>query len=481
MTILAAATVKATLALLVALSAVIVCRRAAGATRHAIVLAGQLAALTVPLLAFVVPDVRVTVPPMTMRAAEVAPVAPISVAPLAHPPQLPTSSRDFVLVIWALGCGAVVAARIVSHVRAAALVARAQSFEKGVLLSEDVDQPLTFGSRIVLPPAAATWDAARLGAVLLHERAHVARRDWFSAAIADVVCAVYWFHPLAWLAARQSTITREEACDDVVLARGVTPTAYATAIVEIARAAVADHRVPALAMAARSQLETRLRTILDPSHRIRTTRGARAIVAVAAIAAAPFLAALTPRGIEPDLLGDAIASPFSEHIAVDAIPDVPATGPEAAVIARLHEFARRPRHSEIDFVADRARWALGRVQNGEVVAPLIHSLGDPDWRIRAYAAWGLAIARDRRATEALLPLLEDRIWRVRAMTASAMANIGDPAAADAMRRALDDDAWQVRTEAVQYFDQVGARPELFETMRKDRHVAVRTAAEEALQ
>jgi HEAT repeat protein len=115
------------------------------------------------------------------------------------------------------------------------------------------------------------------------------------------------------------------------------------------------------------------------------------------------------------------------------------------------------------------------------MAPLMASLHDPDWRIRAYAAFGLGVAADPRATEALLPLLDERIWRVRAAAASALANIADPAAAPAMKRALDDEAWQVRTESVRYFHAVGASRPLFESMLDDRHIAVRDAAREALQ
>jgi BlaR1 peptidase M56/HEAT repeats len=316
--------------------------------------------------------------------------------------------------------------------------------------------------------------------VLLHERAHVARHDSLLAVIGDAAAAIYWFHPLTWLIARRAMLERERACDEAVLAGGVTPSVYASAILDVARA-LAGRRSVGMAMAEGSHLETRVRSILDPALRRHATVAARAFIVIAALVAAPLLAALTPRGGEPDLLGDAIASPFSERIVIDDIPDVPAAGPDAALIATMRDAARiAPRH-EIDFVAFRARWALMQVRNGELVQPLIDSLGDGDWRIRAYAAWGLSVAADPRATAALTELLDDDIWRVRAMAATALASIADRNAAAAMHRALDDDAWQVRTPAVQYFAAIGAERELFERMKNDRHLAVRTAARKALE
>jgi beta-lactamase regulating signal transducer with metallopeptidase domain len=479
----AAAIVKATLALLLALIATAAFRRAAAATRHAILIAGQLAALLVPPLAFVVPHVKVDVAPLTPRPnyGVRRPQPPLSYddKAVAAASALDTSRRDVLVIIWALGVAAIVAKRGLGLTAAMALVRRAKPF-RNVLISDEVDQPVTLGSRIVLPSAATQWSETRLRAVLAHERAHVERRDSLQAAIGDVLCAVYWFHPLAWLAVRQAALAREQACDDAVLSQGITRDAYATAILDIARSlrARTAHGLP---MATRSQLEVRLRAILADGGVHRATGTARFFVIVIAIACAPLLAAITPRGIEPDLLGDAYASPFSEHVDIRATPNVAAAGPDAELIATMQQLARLAPRSEIDFVADRARWALGRVQNGELVAPLIASLSDSDWRIRAYAAWGLSVAGDARATDALLPLLEDRIWRVRAMAATALARIADPAATPAMKRALSDDAWQVRRPAVDYFRAVGADRTLFESMIDDRHMAVRLSAEEALQ
>ncbi|MFL6247189.1 MAG: M56 family metallopeptidase [Thermoanaerobaculia bacterium] len=478
MSFAAAAIVKATLALLLALAAAAAFRRAAAATRHAILVAGQLAALLVPPLAFVVPPVKVEAyrvrrpqPPLIhhQRTAEAEAAASA----------LPPSRTNPLPILWLLGVTAILTKRCLGLASAIALVRRAKPF-RNVLISDEVDQPVTLGSHIILPSAATQWNETRLRAVLAHERAHVERRDSLQAAISDVVCAVYWFHPLAWIATRQAALAREQACDDAVLSQGITRDAYATAILDIARS-LSSRTAHGLPMATRSQLEVRLRAILADGGSHRATRTARFFVVVIAIACAPLLAAITPRGIEPDLLGDAYASPFSEHIAIDTIPNVPASGPDAALIAILQDAARRSPRSEIDFVADRARWALGRVENGELVRPLIASLTDPDWRIRAYAAWALGVARDPRATQPLLPLLDDPIWRVRAMAASAMADIADPAAASAMTRALDDDAWQVRRPAVDYFRAIGADRSLFQSMAGDRHMAVREAALEALQ
>ena len=56
---------------------------------------------------------------------------------------------------------------------------------------------------IVLPVASRPWSAARLRTVLLHELIHVQRRDLLAQVMAQAACCLYWFHPLAWIAARE--------------------------------------------------------------------------------------------------------------------------------------------------------------------------------------------------------------------------------------------------------------------------------------
>ena len=88
----------------------------------------------------------------------------------------------------------------------------------------DVSTPLTCGvvrPLILLPPAARAWDESRLRAVLLHESAHVRRRDCLAKYVAQGARALLWWNPLAWMVATRLNHEQELACDDAVLSAGV--------------------------------------------------------------------------------------------------------------------------------------------------------------------------------------------------------------------------------------------------------------------
>lgn len=447
------------------------------ATRHALLAGAQLAALIVPFLTITLPPLRI-LPASPARAISFSSPGPRHLgSPLAVRDRGTEEPRDrethLLFLVYLTGLALVAATKLVAYARAFAITRRADG-----MFSDEINQPATFGRRILLPASAKNWTDEKLRIVLLHERAHLARQDTLLGVIGDAACAVYWFHPLAWLVAARAGLERERACDDRVLDAGIAPGDYAAAMLDVARAMMRGHAA-AMPMAEVSHIERRIRAILDPNTRRRSAHALAALVCV--VAAAPLLAAMTdvfprPHAMEPDLLGNWTASPYSERVEPPApLLHVDATGRDAALIALLNaSAARAPRH-EIDFVPERARWALTRVRNGELVAPLIESLRDDDWRIRAYAAWALGHS-DSRATRPLLALLDEPVWRVRAMAAHSLANLADPAAERAMLAHLGDDAWQVRVEVVHYLQALGGHRAEIEAMRGDRHLAVRAAA-----
>jgi len=67
-----------------------------------------------------------------------------------------------------------------------------------VRVSDVIAGPVTFGSTILLPPQCIDWDLAKRRAVLAHEGAHVANRDFYVLLLASLNRAVFWFSPFAW-------------------------------------------------------------------------------------------------------------------------------------------------------------------------------------------------------------------------------------------------------------------------------------------
>ncbi len=131
--------------------------------------------------------------------------------------------------------------------------------------------PMTWGTlapKILLPAEAHAWLAERRRFVLLHELAHVARRDSLSRTAASLVCALYWFHPGAWLVARRLRLEQEYAADDRLLVLGVPARGYALSLLDLARRigprSWPDH---AAAMAGACQLERRVLAITTPARR----------------------------------------------------------------------------------------------------------------------------------------------------------------------------------------------------------------------
>lgn len=155
--------------------------------------------------------------------------------------------------------------------------------------------PMTAGvfrPAIFLPAESADWTWERLRIVVAHEYAHIRRGDAAAQLLARTALCLHWFNPLAWFAWRALLAERERAADDLVLAGGAQPSAYAGHLLEIARTlqAAPAGASAGIAMARRSQLEGRLVAILDS--RVKRGNPGRAAIAVALLAAFALAAPL---------------------------------------------------------------------------------------------------------------------------------------------------------------------------------------------
>jgi TonB family protein len=158
--------------------------------------------------------------------------------------------------------------------------------------------PVTWGAfrpAILLPASAESWSEARRRSVLSHELAHVTRLDWPLQICAELVRAIYWFHPLAWVATRWLRREGERACDDSVLNSGIEACDYAKQLLELASTLQNSKRSwsAALAIARQTNLEGRFSAMLNPSmNRRNLSRGAKALMTFAAVCVLVPLAAL---------------------------------------------------------------------------------------------------------------------------------------------------------------------------------------------
>jgi len=314
MTLALSLVVKATIVLAVGLIVASVSRRASASIRHVMLVSTFGALIALPLFDTFGPAASFVVPidmPM-VRALASSPPAPTSAsAPVAAPSSsVPWSGRGMdipslgtaIVSAWAFGVALVMASLLVALWRLSRLtgsalpwldarpVAAAAAAEAGlqrsvdVVLHEDVAVPLTWGWRrpvIILPTEAREWTDAELRHALLHEMEHVYRGDWIAQLMARMVRAVYWFHPLVWIAMRRMCLEAERACDDAVI-RTADRTAYADQLVSLAERLKNTPRYVVPAMSSRSDLSTRVRALLDE----RQARGrARRLAHVAVIAA----------------------------------------------------------------------------------------------------------------------------------------------------------------------------------------------------
>jgi uncharacterized protein (TIGR03435 family) len=136
---------------------------------------------------------------------------------------------------------------------------------------------------ILLPEGIASYlTAGQLAAVLAHEVCHVRRRDNLTAAMHMLVEAVFWFHPMVWWIGARLVATREQACDEHVVAETAEPIAYAEGIVGVCRRYVEAPRM-AVAGVGSADVRARIDAILGNRIGRRLTLSKRLVLTAVAV------------------------------------------------------------------------------------------------------------------------------------------------------------------------------------------------------
>lgn len=221
--------------------------------------------------------------------------------------------------------------------------------------------PITWGIRrpiILLPASYALETNVRCRAALLHELAHVRRRDWAWLVLTQSLCALYWCVPFVWIAARRLSHETELACDDCVLSAGFSAPDYASQILEVVRTMQSENkRLPlsAMPMARLPLAEARIRAILDTTRQRQAA--SRSVLALAALLPALCLPLLSLRVVAAQ---EAHPPRFAASPSVPELP-APSSGDLTAPSLETAPLAIRTMAAEPSLPA-------GRRSNGEATA-----------------------------------------------------------------------------------------------------------------
>ncbi|HET9383853.1 MAG TPA: M56 family metallopeptidase [Gemmatimonadales bacterium] len=214
-------------------------------------------------------------------------------APMVAAAAQPQWIAPFVFMVWACGFTAIVLRRVRqwrevrAAVRASTPFTAATPMPVGIEIrtAPTVLEPGVVGLLrpvILLPEGIDSYlTADQLAAVLAHEVCHVRRRDNLTAALHMLVEAVFWFHPLVWRIGACLVATREQACDEHVVAETAEPIAYAEGIVSVCRRYVETPHM-AVAGVGGADLRARIDAILANRFGLRLTLSKRLVLAAVA-------------------------------------------------------------------------------------------------------------------------------------------------------------------------------------------------------
>jgi beta-lactamase regulating signal transducer with metallopeptidase domain len=235
-----------------------------------------------------------------------------------------------IAAIWILGTLLLIGRLIHAHVIARRVLRNSYLTKERpvesvpIRFSTEVDMPFTYGlvkPVIILPADADLWSASQMKATLTHEVAHAKRGDGLALLVTQCVVALYWWHPVVWIAARAAAADRERACDDAVLREGMRASEYGQCLLAHADAAFPWKSKPlATVMFGHSAgLCVRVAALLDPAIDRSSAVRPSAVVVAGILGFVVVVGAAAPRDLRTTM------SVSSSNVTQKALPLVAAS------------------------------------------------------------------------------------------------------------------------------------------------------------
>jgi len=164
-----------------------------------------------------------------------------------------------------------------------------------VVESGEVQSPAIVGKVLVLPEAFVGYSEDEMRAALLHELAHLRRRDYGANVLCEMAGLPVVWHPASYAVRRRIRSTREMVCDGIAANAMGSAYAYALSLVDLAaKACVGDVEAQPMAVGlfTNNNLEERVMRLMETKHAmgmkasvVRLMSAAAGMMAVVALAA----------------------------------------------------------------------------------------------------------------------------------------------------------------------------------------------------